>query len=307
MRCRPRRRSTSRSISTAALPAWTSCGPTGRPPGCAGRRWRRRCRTRSRAEAEGVSPLQDRESRREPAEHWSSRTWSGELAPLVRPPPRCARSSPPCFAHGAETVEECARRAGAARGARTRSCAPRRAALASQVVERRRADDGFVKYLFESPLGGRVEAVRIPHLRREVRRLRVEPGRLRAGVRLLRDRAAGLPAQPRRRGRSWTRCCRSAPRRTAGARRGVHGDGRAAAQPHEAAPAAATHHVPPRRGYAISGKAITFSTAGWVPAIRRYAAPSTQPAVEKVMDSPEMAKPRRVRHHAAPRGSSPCS
>ena len=31
-----------------------------------------------------------------------------------------------------------------------------------EVVERRRADDGFVKYLFESPLGGRVEAVRIP-------------------------------------------------------------------------------------------------------------------------------------------------
>lgn len=30
------------------------------------------------------------------------------------------------------------------------------------IVERRRADDGFVKYLFESPLGGRVEAVRIP-------------------------------------------------------------------------------------------------------------------------------------------------
>ena len=30
------------------------------------------------------------------------------------------------------------------------------------VVERRRAADGFVKYLFESPLGGRVEAVRIP-------------------------------------------------------------------------------------------------------------------------------------------------
>ena len=30
------------------------------------------------------------------------------------------------------------------------------------VVERRRADDGFVKYLFESPLGGRFEAVRIP-------------------------------------------------------------------------------------------------------------------------------------------------
>lgn len=31
-----------------------------------------------------------------------------------------------------------------------------------RVVERRRAEDGFVKYLFESPLGGRFEAVRIP-------------------------------------------------------------------------------------------------------------------------------------------------
>ena len=31
-----------------------------------------------------------------------------------------------------------------------------------EVVERRRAEDGFVKYLFASPLGGRVEAVRIP-------------------------------------------------------------------------------------------------------------------------------------------------
>ena len=31
-----------------------------------------------------------------------------------------------------------------------------------RIVERRKADDGFVKYLFESPLGGRFEAVRIP-------------------------------------------------------------------------------------------------------------------------------------------------
>ena len=33
---------------------------------------------------------------------------------------------------------------------------------ALSVVERRRAGDGFVKYLFDSPLGGRLEAVRIP-------------------------------------------------------------------------------------------------------------------------------------------------
>ncbi len=31
-----------------------------------------------------------------------------------------------------------------------------------RIVDRRRAADGFVKYLFESPLGGRFEAVRIP-------------------------------------------------------------------------------------------------------------------------------------------------
>ncbi|HSP77348.1 MAG TPA: rRNA methyltransferase, partial [Myxococcaceae bacterium] len=31
-----------------------------------------------------------------------------------------------------------------------------------EVVERRQAEDGFTKYLFDSPLGGRVEAVRIP-------------------------------------------------------------------------------------------------------------------------------------------------
>src|SRR4029078_5392330 len=31
-----------------------------------------------------------------------------------------------------------------------------------EVIERRRADEGFVKYLFASPAGGRFEAVRIP-------------------------------------------------------------------------------------------------------------------------------------------------
>lgn len=31
-----------------------------------------------------------------------------------------------------------------------------------RILDRRQASDGFVKYLFESPLGGRVEAVRIP-------------------------------------------------------------------------------------------------------------------------------------------------
>src|SRR5207248_113495 len=33
---------------------------------------------------------------------------------------------------------------------------------ALEILERRRADDGFVKYLFRSPLGGDFEAVRIP-------------------------------------------------------------------------------------------------------------------------------------------------
>ena len=65
------------------------------------------------------------------------------------------------FARNGRDVEEVGRAPQVPRAVREALVA--RAALPRlQVIERRRAPDGFVKYLFESPLGGRVEAVRIP-------------------------------------------------------------------------------------------------------------------------------------------------
>jgi 23S rRNA (adenine2503-C2)-methyltransferase len=67
------------------------------------------------------------------------------------------------FAHGAVTTEDLhaapqvPKRVWAALDAPVETLLPR-----LSVLERRKADDGFVKYLFESPLGGRIEAVRIP-------------------------------------------------------------------------------------------------------------------------------------------------
>ena len=65
------------------------------------------------------------------------------------------------FAHGAQDVETVARAPQVPRGVaqllRTTGTLPR-----LEVLERRRAADGFVKYLFQSPEGGRFEAVRIP-------------------------------------------------------------------------------------------------------------------------------------------------
>ena len=84
-----------------------------------------------------------------------------ELAPLQPTPLAVRKLFARVHAHGAETVEKL-------RGAEQVPRAVRDAVLACAelpsltVIERRRADDGFVKYLFESPLGGRVEAVRIP-------------------------------------------------------------------------------------------------------------------------------------------------
>ena len=65
------------------------------------------------------------------------------------------------FAHQARDMAEVA----AARQvtAPVRDWVQANASLSSlRIVERRKAGDGFVKYLFESPLGGRFEAVRIP-------------------------------------------------------------------------------------------------------------------------------------------------
>lgn len=136
------------------------------------------------------------------------------------------------------------------------------------VVERRRAEDGFVKYLFESPLGGRFEAVRIPifdekyivclssqvgcalacdfcmtgklgFLRNletwevvdQVLRIRAEADRPVRGVVFM---GMGEPLL------NFTNCARAA---------------RILCHP---------------AGLSIGAKSITFSTAGWVPGIKRY-------------------------------------
>src|SRR5262249_21169197 len=84
-----------------------------------------------------------------------------ELAPLQPSPLAVRKLFARVHAHGAETVEELRATEQVPRA--IRDAVLGRAQLPSlTVVERRRAADGFVKYLFESPLGGRVEAVRIP-------------------------------------------------------------------------------------------------------------------------------------------------
>ena len=65
------------------------------------------------------------------------------------------------FAHGAEEMADVAKARQVT--AQVRDWVQANGVLPRlEVVERRQAEDGFVKYLFESPLGGRFEAVRIP-------------------------------------------------------------------------------------------------------------------------------------------------
>src|SRR4029077_14794335 len=65
------------------------------------------------------------------------------------------------FAHGAKSLAD-VRRAPQVPAA-VRDWVQQNAELPSlELVERRKAEDGFVKYLFASPRGGRFEAVRIP-------------------------------------------------------------------------------------------------------------------------------------------------
>ena len=108
-----------------------------------------------------------------------------------------------------------------------------------------------------------------PALRRQVRRLRVEPGRLRAGVRLLRDGADGLPAESRRRGRSSTRSGRSAPRRTAGLAAWCSWGwaSRCSTPPRCSGPRAS---CPTRRATPSPEGRSPSPRRAWVPAIDRY-------------------------------------
>ncbi len=86
---------------------------------------------------------------------------SAALAPLSPTRTAVLKLFASVFAHGARDLADVAKARQVP--APVRDWVQAHATLPSlRVVERRKAEDGFVKYLFESPLGGRVEAVRIP-------------------------------------------------------------------------------------------------------------------------------------------------
>ena len=139
-----------------------------------------------------------------------------------------------------------------------------------QVVERRRADDGFVKYLFESPRGGRFEAVRIPIFEDKY----IVCVSSQVGCALGCDFCMTGKMGFSRNLEAWEILDQVLQIRTEADRpvRGVvfMGMGEPLLNFTESTKAARVMCHP--AGLAISSKSITFSTAGWVPGIRRYVA-----------------------------------
>jgi len=137
-----------------------------------------------------------------------------------------------------------------------------------RVVEKRAADDGFVKYLFESPLGGRVEAVRIPLFDEKY----IVCVSSQVGCALACDFCMTGKMGFKRNLRTWEIIDQVMQIRAEADRpvRGVvfMGMGEPLLNYSETVRAAQILCHP--AGLAISGKAITFSTAGTVPQIRRY-------------------------------------
>lgn len=136
------------------------------------------------------------------------------------------------------------------------------------VLERRKAEDGFVKYLFESPLGGQFEAVRIPIFDEKY----IVCISSQVGCALACDFCATGKMGFKRNLQTWEIVDQVMQIRAEADRpvRGVvfMGMGEPLLNFNEASRAARIFSHP--AGLSISGKAITFSTAGVVPMIRRY-------------------------------------
>jgi len=136
------------------------------------------------------------------------------------------------------------------------------------VVERRRADDGFVKYLFSSPLGGRFEAVRIPIFDEKY----VVCVSSQVGCALGCTFCATGKLGFQRNLSSWEIVEQVQQVRAEADRpvRGVvfMGMGEPLLNFEQTSRAARVMSHP--AGLSIAAKSITFSTAGWVPGIRRY-------------------------------------
>ncbi len=138
------------------------------------------------------------------------------------------------------------------------------------LLERREAEDGFVKYLFESPLGGQFEAVRIPIFDEKY----VVCISSQVGCALACDFCATGRLGFSRNLSAWemvdqVQWVKSEARRPV---RGVvfMGMGEPLLNYANATRAARIFCHP--AGLAIDAKSITFSTAGWVPGIRKFTA-----------------------------------
>jgi 23S rRNA (adenine2503-C2)-methyltransferase len=136
------------------------------------------------------------------------------------------------------------------------------------IVERRRADDCFVKYLFSSPLGGRVEAVRIPLFDTHY----VVCISSQVGCALACDFCMTGKMGFSRNLETWEvvdqvlQIVHEADRPV----RGVVFMGMGEPLLNYANTMRAARIMCHPAGLAISGRSITFSTAGWVPGIKKY-------------------------------------
>jgi 23S rRNA (adenine2503-C2)-methyltransferase len=191
------------------------------------------------------------------------------LTPLGAPRTAVLKLFASVFAHRAETMDDV--RSAKQVPAGVRDWVQARGTLPSlSIVERRRADDGFVKYLFESPLGGRFEAVRIPLFDTH----HVVCISSQVGCALACDFCQTGRMGFSRNLETWEivdqvlHVIREATRPV----RGVVFMGMGEPLLNYANTTRAARIMCHPAGLAISGRSITFSTAGWVPGIRRYIA-----------------------------------
>jgi 23S rRNA (adenine2503-C2)-methyltransferase len=173
------------------------------------------------------------------------------------------------FAHGAKSMADVAQTPQVT--AKVRDWVQANGELPSlTIIERRRADDGFVKYLFESPLGGRFEAVRIPLFDTKY----VVCISSQVGCALACDFCMTGKLGFQRNLETWEIVDQVLQVRAEADRpvRGVvfMGMGEPLLNYANATKAAAIMCHP--AGLAIAGRNMTFSTAGWVPGIKKYRA-----------------------------------
>jgi 23S rRNA (adenine2503-C2)-methyltransferase len=196
-----------------------------------------------------------------------------ELAALLAPlaPTRTAvlKLFASVFAHGAKDMAQVAQARQVT--ACVRDWVQAHTTLPSlSIIERRRADDGFVKYLFSSPLGGRFEAVRIPLFDTKY----VVCISSQVGCALACDFCMTGKLGFERNLETWEIVDQVLQIRAEADLpvRGVVFMGMGEPLLNYANATRAARIMCHPAGLSIAGRNITFSTAGWVPGIRRYRA-----------------------------------